>query len=387
MDTYASPVLNADARRWPWWAEALLVVLVGELSVRTGVVGADGDALDPRVAGAAFASLSLLLRYRLPAVTAGVTTAAAAWLGDPLPLLIAVFHLASRGRTAVAAVAAVAALIGNHVLQPGHLLWSVRSYGPVMPFGLALALGLWANSRRRLVAGLTVRLDQLRVERELRVKQARLHERARIAAEMHDVLAHRLSLLALYAGALRRRADELPEPVAERIAQLRTTSKDALDDLRDVLGALRDHTDGGAARTPGLQDLSELLDEARSAGQRIEADVRGSAEGLPASHRLAVHRLVQESLTNARKHAPGAPVRVTVRYGPPLSTVEVGNGPGTAPRDAAAPGGYGLIGLAERVAALNGSLHYGPSGSGGWLIAAGLPLGQGANGRPEQGTS
>ncbi|MEV0278949.1 histidine kinase [Streptomyces sp. NPDC050610] len=376
-------MLSTDVRQWPWWAEALLIALVVQLSVQTAVVGAaDGDLLDPRVAGAAVTSLSLLLRYRLPAVTLAVTTLAAAWLGDPLPLLIAVFHLASRGRLAAGALAAVAALIGNHFLQGDELLWSVRSYGPVMPFGLALALGLWASSRRRLVTSLTAQVEHLRVERELRAEQARLNERARIAAEMHDVLAHRLSLLALYAGALRRRADDLPEPVAERIAQLRTTSTQALGDLRDVLGALRDHTEGADARTPGLQELSELFDEARAAGQRIEADVRGSADDVPASHQLAVHRLVQESLTNARKHAPGASARVTVRYGPPLSTVEVANGPGTAPRDPAATGGYGLIGLAERVTALNGRLHYGPAGSGGWSIAAELPLDQGAGVRP-----
>lgn len=386
MDAYALPVLSADVRRWPWWAEALLVALVGELSVQTAVVGADGDPLDPRVAVAAVASLSLLLRYRLPVVTAVVATAAAAWLGDPMPLLIAVFYFASRGWIAAGALCAVAALVGNHFLQSDELLWSVRSYGPVMPFGLALVLGMWASSRRRLVASLTAQVEQLRVERELRAEQARLNERARIAAEMHDILAHRLSLIALYTGALRRRAHELPEPVAERIAQLRTTSTEALGDLRDVLGALRDH-EGEGPRTPGLQKLTELIDEARAAGQRIEADVRGSADGLPASHRLAVHRLVQESLTNARKHAPGAPVRVSVRYGPPLSTVEVGNGPGTVPQETVVTSGYGLIGLAERVAALNGGLRYGPSGSGGWSVAAELPVEQGADARPARGTA
>ncbi len=92
-----------------------------------------------------------------------------------------------------------------------------------------------------------------------------------------------------------------------------------------------------------------------------------------------MHRLVQESLTNARKHAPGAPVRVSVRYGPPLSTVEVGNGPGTVPQEPVVTSGYGLIGLAERVAALNGRLHYGPSGSGGWTVTAELPVDQTAD--------
>ncbi len=377
MADYDLPVLSADDRRWPGWAEALLIAAVGVLAVQNAYVGAGATLFGPDTAVAAVGSLSLAVRYRVPVVTVVVTVAAAIAVGALLPLLVMLFYLASRGWRALGCACAAVALAGNWFAQPEQLLWTTRAYGPVLPFALVMVLGLWVDSRRRLVASLTAQVDHLRIERELRAKQARLSERARIAAEMHDVLAHRLSLLALHAGALQRRAASLPEPVADRLALLRTTSTEALGDLRDVLGVLRDpdHPELQGQRVPGLRELPALFDEARAAGQEIEAVVEGTAAPLPASHRLAVHRLVQEALTNARKHAPGAPVHVTVRYGPPASTVEVRNRAGDpSPEGAPVSSGYGLVGLAERVTALGGRLDYGPAGGGGWSIAADIPL-------------
>ncbi|WP_241999742.1 sensor histidine kinase [Streptomyces klenkii] len=262
---------------------------------------------------------------------------------------------------------------GSAFTHPQQSLWATRSYGPLAVLLVALAFGLWADSRRKLVTSLADQVDHLQVERELRAEAARLEERTRIAAEMHDVLAHRLTVIALHTGALQRRGATLPGPVADRIGLLRTASTDALDDLRDVLGALRRHgsAEPADAREPGLRALSTLLDEARAAGQEIDAAVGGDAGAVPASHRLAVHRLVQKALTNARKHAAGARVRVEVRYGPPESTVVVRNPDGR--RSGAAGSDYGLIGLAERVDALGGCLAYGPTGAGGWEVTAGIP--------------
>ncbi|MFE4642082.1 sensor histidine kinase, partial [Streptomyces sp. NPDC056730] len=152
-----------------------------------------------------------------------------------------------------------------------------------------------------------------------------------------------------------------------------------------------DGTRGAAVAAPALQDLAELLAEARAAGQRIESTVSGDAGSTSTTHRLAVDRLVREALTNARKHAYAAPVAVRVHYGPPATTVEVVNGPAgearpeseapeapDAPKAPEAPatpspGGYGLIGLAERVAALGGHLHTGAT-AGGWRLSARLPV-------------
>jgi hypothetical protein len=132
---------------------------------------------------------------------------------------------------------------------------------------------------------------------------------------------------------------------------------------------------------PVLGDLTDLVGEATGAGQRVELALSGDPEAAPTTHRLAVHRLVQEALTNARKHAPAAPDIVRVRYGAPTTTVEVRNGPSEAPPDGpVAGGGYGLVGLGERVGALGGHLEAGPDGSGGFRLSARLP----APGRPPQ---
>ncbi|MDX3240329.1 sensor histidine kinase [Streptomyces sp. ME18-1-4] len=208
-------------------------------------------------------------------------------------------------------------------------------------------------------------------------------ERDRIAREMHDVLAHRLSLLMLHAGVLQMREEGMSPAGLERLALLRGTAGQALDDLRGVLGVLRSDRPVGAdgvtsVPAPALQNLDGLLAEARAAGQVIESVVSGDVEGTSTSHRLAVHRLVQDALTNARRHAHDAPVAVSVHYGPPVTMVEVVNGQvehagqSTITEGSATPGGYGLIGLAERVAALGGHLHTGLSG-GGWRLSARLP--------------
>ncbi|WP_241777853.1 histidine kinase [Streptomyces sp. CT34] len=304
------------------------------------------------------------------------TTAGAVLLGSVFPLLVVLFHLASRGRFVFEGLCVVVAMVGSSLAHPGNSLWMTRKYGPLMVLLLAVVIGLWTGNRRRHVASLAEQVNRLRVERELRAEQARLAERTRIAAEMHDVLAHRLTVIALHTGALKRRAADLPEPVADRIGLLRTASTDALGDLRDVLGVLRGHDTGErpASRVPGLPELSTVIDEARTAGQRVEAAIEGDPDSLPASHRLAVHRLAQEALTNARKHAAGATAQLEVRYGPPQSTVVVRNPAGASSEAATEGSGYGLIGLAERVAALNGRLEYGPTGSGDWRVAATIPL-------------
>ncbi|MFE3886825.1 sensor histidine kinase [Streptomyces lydicus] len=363
-------------RAWPWWAEALMTCVVGAAAAQQAYVGAGGTLLSPRVGVAVALTLPVLLRRRKPVLAVVSTTVGAVLLGSFFPLLVVVFHRASRGRFVFEGLCVVAAMVGSSLAHPGNSLWLTRKYGPLAVLLLAVVIGLWAGNRRRHVASLAEQVNRLQVERELRSEQVRLEERTRIAAEMHDVLAHRLTVIALHTGALKRRAAGLPEPVATRIGLLRTASTEALGDLRDVLGVLHGHDSGErpASRVPGLPALSTVIDEARAAGQQIEAAVEGCPDSVPASHRLAIHRLAQEALTNARKHAAGATAHLEVRYGPPQSTVVIRN-PAGVPSEAAAEGsGYGLVGLAERVAALNGRLEYGPTGSGGWQVAATIPL-------------
>ncbi|WP_256331378.1 MULTISPECIES: sensor histidine kinase [unclassified Streptomyces] len=363
-------------RAWPWWAEALMICVVGAGAVQQAYVAAGGTLFSPRVGAAAVLTLPILLRRRKPVLAVVSTTAGAVLLGSFFPLLVVLFYRASRGRFVFEGLCVVAAMVGSSLAHPGNSLWMTRTYGPPAVLLLALVIGLWTGNRRRHVASLAEQVSRLRMERELRAVQARLEERTRIAGEMHDVLAHRLTVIALHTGALKQRAADLPGPVANRIGLLRTASTDALGDLRDVLGVLRGHDtkETPASRVPGLPELSTVIDEARAAGQPIETVIEGAPDSVPASHRLAIHRLAQEALTNARKHAAGATARLEVRYGPPQSTVVIRN-PAGAPSEAATEGsGYGLVGLAERVAALNGRLEYGPTGSGGWRVAAAIPL-------------
>ncbi|MGH3803552.1 MAG: sensor histidine kinase, partial [Pseudonocardiaceae bacterium] len=257
---------------------------------------------------------------------------------------------------------------------PTVSLWRPQQYGSSLFLLLAVVGGLWMGNRRRLVQALNTQVEHLRIERELREEAARIAERSAIAAEMHDVLAHRLSLIALHTGVLATRRDSLPTPVVERLALLRTASTDALTDLRDVLGALRT-TDTRAStdrHAPVLRDIQEAIEHARTAGQRIGTTIEGTPEQAPAAHRLAVFRLVQEALTNARKHAPDAPVHVRIDYRPPATLVEVTNTPSARTGQAVASG-FGLVGLRERVEALGGHLNAGPSGGGAWRLAARIP--------------
>jgi signal transduction histidine kinase len=187
---------------------------------------------------------------------------AAVVLGSVFPLLVSLYHFASRGRLpavwvclGIAAGAGlpwlVLALARGRPLSGGRLsTWTGSGIGNAVLVALALALGMWAGSRRKLPGALRDQVEQLRVERELRAEQARLAERARIAREMHDVLAHRLSLLTLHAGVLQLREEGMSPAGLERLALLRGTAGQALDDLREVLGALRSDRTHGAESTP-----------------------------------------------------------------------------------------------------------------------------------------
>lgn len=356
--------------RWSTWADAALVIVATVESVQDAAATSSGGFTDPSVAVALVAGLSLAVRHRWPLIATAVAVTAAGVWGVLYPLLVVLFHLADRGRVWLAVMSVGIALTANALVRPVLSLWTPRGYGPVLVLMLVLVIGMWAGSRRHLVDTLAAQVDHLRIERELREQGARLMERAAIAAEMHDVLAHRLSLIALHTGVLTTKKDTLPTPIADRVGLLRTAATNALADLRDVLGALR--ATGHSYTAPTLRDIKEVIDQARAAGQTVEAAVDGSPEQAPAAHRLAVFRLVQEALTNARKHAPGAPVTIRVRYRPQDTLVEVTNMPSTHSTDTV-PSGLGLIGLTERVEALGGSLHAGPSGAGTWRIAASIP--------------
>jgi signal transduction histidine kinase len=230
-----------------------------------------------------------------------------------------------------------------------------------------LGWGAYARSRAALLDSLRERARRAEAEQERRVAEARSAERSRIAREMHDVLAHRLSLVAATAGAVEFRPDAAPERIAAAAGVLRANAHAALDELREVIGVLRAGPDDDRPQ-PTTADLARLVDEVRAGGVVVELHDELGAE-LTGSTGRTVYRVVQEALTNARKHAVGQPVEVRVGGGDEVR-VEVTNPVGRA---AGTPGsGTGLVGLAERVQLAGGTLGHGRS-DGAFRLVATLP--------------
>ncbi|MFI0479885.1 sensor histidine kinase [Actinomadura sp. 9N215] len=251
----------------------------------------------------------------------------------------------------------------------------------VLGYAVLAAVGMLVRSRRQLIESLKERARSAESEQRLRVEEARLLERERIAREMHDVLAHRISLLAVHAGALEFRPDA-PAEQREAAGIIRQSAYEAMEDLREVIGVLRrDDTPGAGADAvperpqPTLADVSGLVQESRRAGSRVTLDENVPDPGrVPSRVGRHAFRIVQEGLTNARKHAPGAAVRITLDAGEDLD-IEVVNAVPPGPSALAMPGaGAGLVGLAERVALLGGTLEHGRTGDGRFRLHARLPL-------------
>ena len=207
---------------------------------------------------------------------------------------------------------------------------------------------------------------------EALAEQAAMGERARIARELHDVVAHHISMIVVEADTARLATPGMPADGERHLLSIRSTARDAMDELRRVLGVLRDDAGGRPehAPQPGLDDLDALLDAAREAGTEVRLVVCGAPVPLATGVDLAAYRIVQEALTNARRHAPGARVQVELDYGEDAMRLRVrDDGPGPSGGD----GGHGLIGMRERAAAVGGTLRTGPADGGGFAVEAELP--------------
>jgi len=343
-------------------------VLAVELAVAVVAV-----ALVPLVLGRRPVGTSLLLAG-LAAVSATATPASTVGV-------LQVARCRSFGVTAAVATAGIAA----------HLLRAAWLPMPGLPFGwwallvvLAHAAlvgwGMLVAARRALITSLEERARRAEAEQGRRVAEARAAERAAIAREMHDVLAHRLSLLATYAGALEYRPDAPPERLSEAAGVIRTGAHQALDELRDVITLLHDDPDepatDGDRPVPALTDLPGLVAESRAVGTPVEVrDGLADPAALPGRTGRTAYRVLQEALTNARKHAPGQPVSIELDGSPGARLViEVRN---ALPRDSrATPGipgaGRGLVGLTERVRLAGGQLDH-VAGPGEFRLHAWLP--------------
>ena len=244
----------------------------------------------------------------------------------------------------------------------------------------ATAWGMFIRARRQLLSTLRDRAQRAEADQLVRAESARLAERTRIAREMHDVLAHRISLVALHAGALEVAVDLSPAQVRESAALLRLTAHQALEELRDVIGVLREEPGQEQASTvpqPTLADIPRLVEETRRAGAKVDFEMQvDDAASAPGPLGRDAYRIVQEALTNVGKHAPGTHARVRVAGAPNRGLhVSVRNprALGAHARPALPGSGTGLLGLQERVTLANGVLVHGPDASGDFVVEADLP--------------
>ncbi|WP_240662581.1 sensor histidine kinase [Streptomyces sp. WAC 06738] len=341
------------------------------------------------------AALGLAVRRRRPLAALAavllalvVTEVACAWAEvglTPLAVLPLAFALYAAGahappRHSALALAGGAALVAvavvvNHATAADDWRGGSDVLAVLAPLPAAWALGLAARGRREELAAAERRAADAQREQALRAERAAAAERVRIARDMHDVAAHSLTLLVLHAETLRARSGELPDWAREGIDAVASAGRQATTEMRDMLGVLRDQTGEAAPRSPAprLADVPRLVAAAERAGGRVRLEMGEPAAALPRPVQLAAYRLIQESLTNARRHAPGAEVEIRVGADARGARVRVDCGP-PPPGHTPSPGsGVGLTGLRERIAALGGDLTAGPAPDGRFAVTATIP--------------
>jgi signal transduction histidine kinase len=378
----SSSVVDPDGRPGPLVSVVIVLLsLAGGLSLLYGVLrdGPSGTVLVVDVAVGAVSSAALWWRHRAPVPIAAVTAAAASLFATAGAANMFALYAAARRRSLRVALALgvlnVAAGLVFYSLYPGNSSLSLTLTVNVAISAAAVAWGALARAQRRLVRSLEERAVRAETEQRLRADRIRGSERERIAREMHDVVAHRVSLVALHAGGLEVHPGLAPDEVRDAARLIRRSAQDALDELRVVVGALREDApaSGGAAT---LADLEPLVADSRAAGQPVELSVRvPTGSELPPWLGRTVFRVVQEAVTNAIKHAPGARTTVTLTGGPGEGlAVVVRNSLGSRLPSAGMVGsGAGLLGLTERVTIAGGVLEHGATPDGEFAVRADLP--------------
>lgn len=338
----------------------------------------------PAVAALVACGVAVWFRDRHPVVLVLVAVVCAIFVADTAaPVVMAALASRTRGPQvwAVGLVLALSQFFPGTRLLESSLTLSTTAPSPDWVLGgtsvvlYVVMPALVGSLRRRDRESEVERADWHRRQRELAGAQASAQERTRIAQEMHDVLGHKLSLITMQAGALEVTADAGPEAVERQAGLIRETSKAALDELRAILGVLGSSGDPLHPQ-PGLPETLALVERAVASGARVEvlnglSDADGPA--LPPAVGAAIHRVVQEGLTNAATHAPGAAVRLRLARVDDAVVVELVNRPSARPGVGSGVG-LGLPGLAERVRAAGGRLASGPTDEGGFRLAATLPL-------------
>ncbi|MGZ4279188.1 MAG: sensor histidine kinase [Solirubrobacteraceae bacterium] len=356
-------------------------VLIGALAALFGAAGAVAVSQGPLAwVGAAVLGGALGLYRTHPAGAAALAVAAALALvptGDlsPAPAILVCANAFAAGRWTVlwasvaTAVALVAASLAAAVVADNIDGWLVPA---ILLVGTAWIAGRAIRERDLVAIRLAERAEELEREREAFATLSVRYERARIASELHDIVAHAISVMVVQAGAGQRIAAIDPELTGETFQAIAGAARQAERDMTQLVALLA--ADDAIAQAPDLTLVEELVARAAGSGLDVTLRLEGSREGLPAAAVQTVYRVVRESLTNALRYASGAPVHVLVRGGAGAIDVEVVN---DATHDTEALAGHGtgngLRGLRERVGARGGRLEAGPRESGGWRVAARIP--------------
>ncbi|MCW2904407.1 MAG: histidine kinase [Streptosporangiaceae bacterium] len=382
-----------------WWprrrSRALDIALALSAGIFDGTVtwfAKDFFVPGPVMGATSFAlGLTLVVRRRFPVSVATLCVLLGAGAGaGAVTYLIAFYTLGAYAASRRVVLVTSGAAIIAFVVQPGpelHLddpLWIRAVVGMAMVASPVL-LGLYMGTRKQLLASLQERAERLEREQHLLAERARDEERTRIAREMHDVVANRVSVMVVQSGALRAIAKRDPDKAVEAAAVIGDMGRQALDELRQVIGVLRLGEDAAPPAAPGLDDIRGLVGQSHAAGLAVTLTVKGRERPLPAAVAGTAYRVVQEALTNVHKHAGTVSARVALHHLPEAIEVRVDNDPPVRRPDHGLPsGGHGLVGLRERVTALGGIFEAGAGAGGGYAVRARVPVPAGPGvGAPE----
>jgi signal transduction histidine kinase len=376
----------------PLAVDAFIALALATLSMLALIGGAsDAGGREPlSVFLLLMESLPLVFRRKWPvavlAVTFGATIlhaylATGDSLNEGLGSLVALFTVAERTERRVSVTAALVVAATFTALALSKVGASAAFSGLVstlVAVAVVWALGDWVRTRRRYLAAIEESARLLEADHEERDRRALQDERDRIARELHDIVTHHVSVIVIQAGAGLTALDQRPAQTRTALEAIDRTSRQALTDMRRMLGILGEPeaaADSSREPQPGLARLGELIEEVRAAGLPVELAVEGERRPLDDGIELSAYRIVQEALTNTLKHARGARARVRLGYEPRALEIEVTDQGGAGKRDLgeAGAGGRGLIGMRERVALFGGDLEAGPM-TGGFRVHARLPL-------------
>jgi signal transduction histidine kinase len=380
--------LRAWSRRNPWLVDGvvtvcLFAVVAVQLDDPAPTGARTGDLLAYVLAAALAVPYLAHRRWPLQALAATLAAlllySADHYIGYPgFAVFAMVFGLALHAGRRQAAIGYVASLVALSValaMQPPALVRPSDWFTSLLVLTVAFLAGENLRARRARWSALEERNLRLEREREERARQAVEEERMRIARELHDVVAHSMSVIAVQAGVAHHVIGSRPELAEQALATIETSARSGLVELRRMLGVLRrpDEPGGDLTPAPGLGDLAELRAHMAEAGVEVSLDLSGDPEGVPPGAGLSAYRIVQEALTNVLKHG-GTTAAVHVTGSPSAVVVEVldpGRGPG--PGEPVPGAGHGLVGMRERVALFGGTLEAGPTPGGGFQVRATLP--------------